>query len=83
MRALSFASADDLLSVMDLMPGSVTPLGILNDVEHRVHFYLDSEFIGNIIGVHPNENTATIWMKADDLLNLIRKYGNEAEWTEL
>ena len=83
LRALSFASADDLLAIMGLTPGSVTPLGILNDTEHRVHFYLDSEFCGNIIGVHPNDNTATVWLKADELITLIREHGNEAEYVEI
>lgn len=82
-RALSFASADDLFAIMKLMPGSVTPLGILNDAEHRVHFYLDSEFAGNKIGVHPNDNMATVWMQADDMIALIRKYGNAAEYAEM
>lgn len=83
LRALSFASEKDLLAIMGLTPGSVTPLGILNDSEHRVHFYLDSEFAGNKIGVHPNENTATIWMQADDLMALIQEHGNGAEYVEL
>lgn len=78
LRALSFASAEDLLAIMKLTPGSVTPLGILNDTEHKVHFYLDTEFAGNKIGVHPNDNTATIWMQADDLIVLIQEHGNEA-----
>lgn len=83
LRALSFASADDLLHIMGLTPGSVTPLGILNDAEHRVHFYLDAEFNGNRIGVHPNDNTATVWMQADDLMKLIQSHGNAAEYTEI
>ncbi|MGN0070401.1 MAG: prolyl-tRNA synthetase associated domain-containing protein [Atopobiaceae bacterium] len=83
LRALSFASAEDLLAILGLTPGSVTPLGILNDTEHRVHFYLDAEFAGNRIGVHPNDNTATVWMQADDLMTLIRQHGNEAEYVEL
>ena len=83
LRALSFASAEDLLSIMELTPGAVTPLGILNDIECRVHFYLDEEFIGNKIGVHPNDNTATIWMQADDLMGLIQKHGNEAEYVKI
>ena len=62
LRALSFASAEDLFAIMGLLPGSVTPLGILNDTEHRVRFYLDSEFAGNKIGIHPNDNTATVWI---------------------
>ena len=83
LRALSFASAEDLFAIMGLTPGSVTPLGILNDTEHKVHFYLDAEFAGNKIGVHPNDNTATVWMQADDLMQLIQKHGNEAVFTEI
>ena len=81
LRALSFASAEDLLDIMKLTPGSVTPLGILNDTEHRIHFFLDTEFAGNKIGVHPNDNTATVWMQADDLMKMIQKHGNVAEYT--
>ncbi|MFR7590053.1 MAG: prolyl-tRNA synthetase associated domain-containing protein [Longibaculum sp.] len=83
LRALSFASEDDLLAIMGLTSGSVTPLGILNDTECRVHFYLDSEFVGNIIGVHPNDNTATIWMQADILITLIKEHGNEVDVVEI
>ena len=83
LRALSFAPAEDLFTILGLTPGSVTPLGLLNDTEHKVHFYLDSEFVGNKIGVHPNDNTATVWLQADDLMNIIREHGNEAEFVEL
>lgn len=83
LRPLSFASADDLMAIMGLTPGSVTPLGILNDIDCKVHFYMDSEFAGNIIGVHPNDNTATIWIQADQLIHLIREHGNEADIVEL
>ena len=83
LRPLSFASAEDLCAIMGLTPGSVTPLGIMNDEAKRVQFYLDMEFKGNIIGVHPNDNTATVWMQADDLMKLIQKHGNKAEFTEI
>lgn len=83
LRRLSFASENDLLSIMDLTPGSVTPLGILNDADHRVHFFLDSEFVGNMIGVHPNENTATVRLGADALVNIIKEHGNDVDIVEL
>ena len=83
LRALSFASADELFLIMKLLPGSVTPLGILNDTECKVHFYLDAEFSGNKIGIHPNDNTATVWMQADDLMKLIQKHGNEALFVDI
>lgn len=83
LRPLTFASADDLLEIMKLTPGSVTPLGLLNDSERRVKFYLDAEFEGEMMGVHPNDNTATVYMKAADVLRLIIEHGNEAELAEI
>jgi Ala-tRNA(Pro) deacylase len=68
---------------MQLTLGAVTPFGILNDSEHRVHFYLDREFMNDKIGVHPNDNTATVWLQANDLIRLIQDNGSEAEFTEI
>ena len=80
-RALSFASPDDRMSIMGLAPGSVTPLGILNDEERRVKVFLDADLAGEngIIGVHPNDNTATVWMRTADLIKIIKEHGNEIE----
>lgn len=78
-RPLSFASENDLMTILNLIPGSVTPLGLLNDQELKISFYLDQEFLTGkkIIGVHPNDNTATIWLKVEDLIALIKEHGNE------
>lgn len=80
-RPLSFASEDDLMDIMSLTPGSVTPFGILNDKERKVKVFLDKNFLDapSIIGVHPNDNTATVWLKTEDLVNLIKEHGNEIE----
>ena len=83
LRNLSFASADDLMAIMGLIPGAVTPLGLLCDAERRVHFYLDADFVHHMIGVHPNDNTATVWLNAGDLAALIREHGNEVHIAEL
>ena len=75
LRPLTFASAEDLLEFTGLTPGSVTPLGLLNNAECPVHFYMDESFTGNLIGVHPNDNTATVWLKSDDLVKLLSDHG--------
>ena len=75
LRNLSFASADDLMSILGLIPGAVTPLGLLNDQERKVELYLDAAF-SELIGVHPNDNTATVWMKTVDLIRMIEEHGN-------
>ena len=83
LRNLSFASAEELMKIMGLTPGSVTPLGLLNDEGHIVKFYLDSEFNGTLIGVHPNDNTATVWLKSEDLIKIIKEHGNEVSLAEI
>lgn len=83
LRPLCFASAEDLQNILDLTPGSVTPLGLLNDTGNKVHFFMDIEFAGHKIGIHPNDNTATVWLQADDLLELIRKEGHEAAYIKI
>ena len=84
-RPLSFASEQELMSIMNLIAGSVTPLGMLNDKELKVAFYLDKDFLNGkqIIGKHPNENTATLWLKVEDLISIIKEHGNEVNIVEL
>ncbi len=83
-RSLSFASDGDLLDIMKLTPGSVTPFGILNDEQARVHVFIDKELSdGGLIGVHPNDNTATVWLKTKDMINIIKRHGNEVTVAEL
>ena len=76
LRSLSFASPDELMEILGLVPGAVTPLGLLNDQERKVELYLDTEFTGRI-GVHPNDNTATVWMDTQDLVRLLREHGSK------
>lgn len=79
LRPLSFATPEELLALTCLTPGSVTPLGLLCDGERRIHFYLDAAFLGGKVGVHPNDNTATVWLEAEDLLRLVREHGNTVQ----
>lgn len=76
-RPLSFASEEELKEILGLLPGAVTPLGLLNDEARSVQFYLDKVFLEEpgLIGVHPNENTATVWLKTRDLLQILEENG--------
>lgn len=77
-RRLSFGSDKDLLALMGLTPGAVSPLGLLNDHDLKIAYYLDRQLVADdhLIGVHPNENTATIWLKGQDLVDLIEANGH-------
>lgn len=80
-RNLSFASSEDLMEILNLIPGSVSPLGLLNDKNLKVKFYIDKYFLNDtgIIGIHPNENTATLWIKTEDLIEIIKEHGNKID----
>ena len=84
-KPLGFASEEDLMNILGLIPGAVTPLGLLNDTDRKVVLYLDQDFFKgeHLIGVHPNDNTATVWMRADDLTDIIRAYNNDVVITDL
>ena len=83
LRPLSFASPEELKKYMDLTPGAVTPLGLLNVEGAPITMYLDAESKDSIIGIHPNENTATVWLQGDDLVALLRENGCEVEIVEI
>ena len=80
-RPLTFASEEELLELLGLTPGAVTPLSLLRDTACRVRFYLDQDFLEEpgIIGIHPNDNTATVWLKTRELVELIRRHGTPTE----
>lgn len=48
-------------------------------------FFLDRDFLKppGLAGVHPNENTATVWLRPEDLMAVIQAHGNEAEWVDI
>lgn len=84
-RHLSFASPSELYDFMNLTPGSVSPFGLLNDKNLRVNFFIDKDLLNNdgIIGVHPNDNTATVWLKTEDLLNILEEHNTIVKVVEL
>ncbi|MFC3746987.1 prolyl-tRNA synthetase associated domain-containing protein [Paenibacillus sp. GCM10012306] len=76
-RPLSFASEDDLSNYLGLKKGAVSPFGILNDTDRKVEVIMDEDLFPLInIGIHPNENTATLWLALEDLLSVIKNHGN-------
>ena len=76
-RPLSFASPEELLALLRLTPGAVTPFGLLHDDAHRVTWLLDSQLTAGdgLIGVHPNDNTATLFLRTEALVALLQDHG--------
>lgn len=82
-RPLSMASENDLWEFLKLRKGAVTPFGVLNDPEGRVSVTIDSFFQGSVLGIHPNDNTCTVWIGSDDLVSVIGDSCRSLEFREL
>lgn len=81
---LSFASAERLEKYLGLKQGEVTPLGVLNDADAAVEVVFDRGLERfPCLGVHPNDNTATVWLSLADILRVVERNGNEIRWVTL
>lgn len=75
--ALSFGSQERLLKYLGLEKGAVTPFGVLNDPAGAVEVAIDRDLVGNPrLGVHPNENTATVWIGYENLKKALEASGH-------
>lgn len=82
-RRLTFAAAEELDAMLNLPPGSVTPLGALNDAEGRVPVIIDAAFKESLIGVPLLTNTTTIWLNGADLALILMQQGHKVNWLAL
>ena len=81
---LSFASDQRLKKYLGVEPGSVTPLGLINDKEKHVHIFIDEQLNqSERLAFHPNVNTASIVLSKADLLKFLAHTGNSYEFIKL
>ncbi len=82
---LSFASAEQMLQVLDITPGSVSVLGLMNDREKKARLLIDRDLLAKpFIGMHPCINTSSLRIRTEDLLEkLLPAMGHEATFVTL
>jgi len=69
---LSFAAGEYMEQFLDITPGSLSVLGLMNDRENRVQLLIDKDLLtGEYIGCHPCINTASLRLRTKDLLEII------------
>ena len=69
---LSFASGEYMEQLLDITPGSLSILGLMNDKEDRVQLLIDGDVLkGEYIGCHPCINTSSLRLKTSDLMEKI------------
>lgn len=82
---LSFAGPEHMLRLLDITPGSVSVLGLMNDTENAVHLLIDRELLRDEwLCCHPCINSSTVKLSMADAMNaLIPALGNDMQFVEL
>ena len=69
---LSFANEGHMLELLDITPGSVSVMGLMNDKEYKVSLVIDRDVLSSeYIGLHPCKNTTSLRIKTDVLLEKV------------
>ncbi len=67
---LSFASPDFMEEYLDIRPGAVSIMGLMNDTENHVQLLIDEDVLKDpYIGCHPCVNTSSLKIRTEDILN--------------
>ncbi|MCF0197108.1 MAG: prolyl-tRNA synthetase associated domain-containing protein [Bacteroidaceae bacterium] len=69
---LSFAGAEDMLRYLDVLPGSVSVMGLMNDDDNVVQLLIDRDVLqSDFVGCHPCANTSSLRMRVSDLMDIV------------
>ena len=75
---LSFGNETYMEKYLDITPGSVSVLGLMNDPENKVRLLIDKDILENhpYFGCHPCINTSSLTLSTNDVLNKFLPYTN-------
>lgn len=83
-KRLSFGKAEDLLRLLGLTPGSVTPLGAMNDSGGEVRVVVDRELAEAVkVWVHPLRNTASLGLAGSDLIKALAGWSYDPQIADI
>ena len=64
---LSFGNAEHMERLLDITPGSLTVLGLMNDIDNNVQLLIDYDvLVGGFLGCHPCINTSSVRFSMQD-----------------
>jgi Ala-tRNA(Pro) deacylase len=75
---LSFSSPKRVQEKLGLLPGSVSPFGLINNTEKDVKLYIDKDvYEADFVTFHPNLNTATLLLSKVDFHKFLKTLEND------
>ena len=79
---LSFASPDAMLEYLDIKPGAVSVMGLMNDKDNHVKLLVDEDVLKDeYVGCHPCVNTSSLKLKTEDVFGKYLKAVNHTATT--
>lgn len=76
----SFCNPEELAEMLGVVPGSVTPYGLINDTQRRIRYFLDRDLLEHeTVNFHPLQNDMTLSIATHDFLEFIKSLGYEIE----
>jgi Ala-tRNA(Pro) deacylase len=83
-KRLSFATESELESFLGLTKGSVSPMGLINDLNNIVEYFMDKDLMeSERISFHPNINTVTMTLGKEEFLRYIESLGRDVKWIDV
>lgn len=83
-KKLSFAKSEDLKKFLGVEPGSASLFGLIYDPENRVKLVIETRLLSvKELGFHPNDNTATVYIKPSDLKKIAQNLDHDINFIEL
>ena len=74
---LSFADAEFMEKFLDITPGAVSIMGLMNDVECNVRLLVDEDVLkGEYLGCHPCVNTSSLKLRTQEVFDKFLKAVN-------
>ena len=82
---LSFANETHMEELLDITPGSVSIMGLMNDKENKVQLLIDEDLLAHpYLGCHPCINTSSLCIKTEDILKIfLPAVHHEARYVKL
>lgn len=81
---LTFASPERMMRFLKVLPGSVSPFGLLHDKDNHVHLFIDSSLRqAHHLSFHPNLNTASLVIPTEGFYRYLDHVGNSYEFIDV
>lgn len=83
-KRVSMATPTEIMEQLGLVPGIISPFGLMNNTAHNVAVYFDKEMLQEpILTFHPNENTHTIFLQSIDVMKFLTAHQYEYQIIDL